>query len=543
MSQLLHIFAKDSRRLRWEIAISVALTAAFAWIYPSQWHQGGLHGFTGIGAIAFDQNQFLATILTILIPVSWWILITRVVHAESLVGDRQFWLTRPYEWPKLLAAKALFVLAYVFLPILMAQFLLLAQAGFPPFAYGSGLAYNLMLLGVIVALPLASLAVVTSSFARLTLTILGIFVSLIAIFSVLARFEGAHLEVNVPGQTAFLLPLMFLACGAAVVLQYATRRVWVARLLLIALPIVSVAILALLPVDALMDRAYPATAKAPVQLSLHQESTHHLVVTKMFGGKKEVVQITLPIQVGGIQEGDLLTPSDVRLSIELTKGESANGFVWNSSWQPVTAMHFGDAAQDAGFNFPMEQAVFDRVKGQPVTLRLKIAFAEAKAAGVQRVPMPDHDFSVPDFGVCSPEVIVEPSQPMRITGIRCRSALRQPVLTYVDALWSNDACSGDPTNPAQGVQGSAWVGYLDPDPAQFGITSVWNTPVPLTNGWVNDTSRDGRPMKPRHLCPGTPLVFTRYMQVGRFQTELAIPDFQMPEEASPIAASIQIEER
>jgi len=30
-----------------------------------------------------------------------------VVHAESLVGDRQFWITRPYEWKKLLTAKAL----------------------------------------------------------------------------------------------------------------------------------------------------------------------------------------------------------------------------------------------------------------------------------------------------------------------------------------------------------------------------------------------------------------------------------------------------
>jgi hypothetical protein len=36
--------------------------------------------------------------LSVLLAISWVMLVMRAVHAEGLVGDRQFWLTRPYEW-------------------------------------------------------------------------------------------------------------------------------------------------------------------------------------------------------------------------------------------------------------------------------------------------------------------------------------------------------------------------------------------------------------------------------------------------------------
>ena len=81
-----------------------------------------------------------------LVPVSWWLLISRAVHAEALVGDRQFWITRPYEWKSLLAAKLLFLAIYIYASILLAQCALLRAAGFHPLSYMPGLLYNLLLL-------------------------------------------------------------------------------------------------------------------------------------------------------------------------------------------------------------------------------------------------------------------------------------------------------------------------------------------------------------------------------------------------------------
>jgi len=105
MNQILNIFRKDTRRFWPEIVLSLVITAAFALIYPVQWLPG-----TGERV---RELQYLASVFTGLVPVSWWLLIGRVVHAETLVGDRQFWITRPYEWKKLLGAKVLFLLVWL----------------------------------------------------------------------------------------------------------------------------------------------------------------------------------------------------------------------------------------------------------------------------------------------------------------------------------------------------------------------------------------------------------------------------------------------
>ena len=143
MKQVLHIFAKDARHHWGEIFLCLVITAAFAWIYPSQW-LGATTIWSGRHYGQYESSyspyivEILARVLMGLVPVSWWLLITNLVHDERLVGDRQFWLTRPYEWKKLLAAKLLFLLAFLCLPLLFAQSYLLAVAGFSPLSFVPG---------------------------------------------------------------------------------------------------------------------------------------------------------------------------------------------------------------------------------------------------------------------------------------------------------------------------------------------------------------------------------------------------------------------
>jgi hypothetical protein len=88
MNQTLHIFLKDARRFWVEIVLSLAVTFAFVSIGSYLW--------LGNENDAGQTLEVLALLLAMLVPVSWWILITRVIHAERLVGDTQFWITRPY---------------------------------------------------------------------------------------------------------------------------------------------------------------------------------------------------------------------------------------------------------------------------------------------------------------------------------------------------------------------------------------------------------------------------------------------------------------
>jgi len=90
MRQILHIFAKDSRRFWPEIAVSLAILVAFVRVYPVQWMGPELFG-SADDVERYRRLQGIAGTLALLLPVSWLSLIARVVHGESLVGDRQFW--------------------------------------------------------------------------------------------------------------------------------------------------------------------------------------------------------------------------------------------------------------------------------------------------------------------------------------------------------------------------------------------------------------------------------------------------------------------
>ena len=118
MRQALHIFKKDVRQLWFEIAIALIVTAAFAFI-------GARRGFwlDDPGA-----NRSVAwSMVQLMLPLAWWILIARVVYGEILPGDRQFWITRPYRWTSLLGAKLLFIGVFVNLPLLAADVIILAR--------------------------------------------------------------------------------------------------------------------------------------------------------------------------------------------------------------------------------------------------------------------------------------------------------------------------------------------------------------------------------------------------------------------------------
>ena len=131
MSQILHIFKKDTRRFWPEILVSSAILFAFVWVFPERWK------------VHHDQSQFFRAqqflaYLSVLWPVGWALLVARVVQAEATVGADQFWVTRPYDWKKLLVAKVLFIAVWLGGTYLLAESWLLTVAGFHPLAIFRG---------------------------------------------------------------------------------------------------------------------------------------------------------------------------------------------------------------------------------------------------------------------------------------------------------------------------------------------------------------------------------------------------------------------
>jgi hypothetical protein len=514
MKQMVHIFAKDSRQFWPEILISLALVAAFVWIYPSSWLTGNtLSAVAGGDSVKMLFEQYLGGILKLLIPVSWWLLIARVIHAEALVGDRQFWLTRPYEWKKLLGAKALFLLVFLYLPLLIAQYLLLLIAGFPPLSFLPGLLFNLLLITGILVLPLMAIASVTATFARVTVTLLAGLAGFIAFIAISLLFSNS---VSIPSSGHFAILLAFFFCATVVVLQYAARRVLASRLVLIALPIVILLSGLATPESTAISHAYPRASAAqeePVQLTLLRDPPHPAATDLI---RANQVQVSIPLQVSGVAEGYALISDAVQVTVD-----AANGSHWASPWQGAYNLYYLPGTGESGVNFLMSRAFFDQVRSMPVTLHFTLALTRVQAGNVKSIPMSTQDFSVPDFGICSPDPRFMERQ---FFGINCKFALRQPRLTYVSVRWQDGPCAAPQPDSNTGVEGDAWMGALDNSPADFGITSVWSAPI----GFSNPTNVEGSKVEPRLLCPGTPVTFTQYNFVRRLQYEFAIPDFRFP---------------
>lgn len=149
---------------------------------------------------------------------------------------------------------------------------------------------------------------------------------------------------------------------------------------------------------------------------------------------------------------------------------------------------------------------------------------QARAEATASMRLTSSEFTVPRFGICTPQ---SPwfNVPPEISGISCRFAMRSPQLTYVTAQWTEGSCTEDGAT-RESILGTAWEGSFDTEPAELGITSVWETPLSLSNSWAGYNKGY---VRSRQLCPGSPVTFTRYELVGHTQIAIDIPDFQLPE--------------
>ena len=86
MKLLLHILRKDARRLWLPLGVTLVLLGVLA--HDDGWRSDSMPGLA-------------EGWLNLLLPLAWALLAALAVHEESLVGDREFWTTRPHMAPAL----------------------------------------------------------------------------------------------------------------------------------------------------------------------------------------------------------------------------------------------------------------------------------------------------------------------------------------------------------------------------------------------------------------------------------------------------------
>ena len=322
MSQTLHILRKDIRHHWPEVLVSLLLLAAFVWNESAEWSGN----FASFGLL-----QILFSFVNTLLPLSWCLMIVRLVQEESLVGDRQFWITRPYEWPSLLAAKLLFLVVFVHLPLFAAQLLLLRRASFPIAPNLTGLLGMQIGLGLLFLAPI-TLAVVTRSLAQALIVAIGAFLVSLAVGSLASLVPSETMSSALEGSGSLQGSLLLAAPVAAILWQYARRRTWHSRTLLLAVGAVMFLADVVTPYRTLIERQYPladSAHPAPVRLSVLPPAPP---VKKAPGPQKPLgntVLISIPVHVSAVAEHSVVLADGMLVSMD-----GPGNLKWDSGWNP-----------------------------------------------------------------------------------------------------------------------------------------------------------------------------------------------------------------
>lgn len=519
MKQILHIFQKDSRQHWPEIALSLGITAVLMWLGPYQWRVSVYDGNYSTQLV-----RELAMLMSPLMVIGWVILIARVVHAEPLVGDRQFWITRPYEWQKLLAAKALFVAVWVCVPLVLMQIVLLARAGFAPAHWIAGLAYNLLLVLAVMILPLAAIAAVTTGFGRVALTLVGALFGLVVLGVVesllRARFSPNANPDRMIG-TLTIFALLFAVCAAVMVVQYSARKTRTSVMLLVGLAVSGIAIYLVGPDQWLIDRMYSQGGTAPVLLTLDRAKAGHSAPETWLNAN-DLIGIEVPLKVSGVADGYAALFDDVKFTVQ-----AANGVHWTSGWQhldhpPAPGANGSDASGDAQIPIAMPNTVYDELKGIPFQIQMRLATTEAKIVRVTEISGSVGESAVPGVGYCDAEGLPNSNRWTSERYFSCWSALRAP-FTRMSMLETYQACPsehGAVVAPVKKLVWSAWAGSSDAIPTDFFLVPVATRSQTIGSGFPNENGVA--------MCPvAGSIVFTQFEPVRRTQVSLTVADFRL----------------
>lgn len=319
MKLIFHIFKKDLRHHWPEVLISALLVCVYVWDQPRQW--------SARPSIRFAENLLEA--VPVLVVLSWVCMAVRVVQSESLVGNRQFWLTRPYQWHVLLAAKALFMLVCLNLPLLIGQLILLKLALFPFAPALPGLLLFHAMTFLTFAVPSLALGSISRGFGTATIVVIGILVYVIGVVTVLSHFADTYFSPQILETAQELLCLG--AAAAIIFIQYRYRRTRLSWKVLVACAIV-VTFLAFLPaIPSATNRLLPGIAPNPSNLAKLSFDTS--VYFKQPPGQSlelfaDEVRAQFPIRIEDLDEESLLSTSAVKIELDLPTGER-----WTSRWQ------------------------------------------------------------------------------------------------------------------------------------------------------------------------------------------------------------------
>lgn len=475
MKQISALFWKDVRHLRPEIGAYIAVLIAFSLAAPQ-----ARPGRNPMGL------SILVTLLHLLIAVAWFVLIARAVQEDRLVGEQQFWITRPYRWTSLLAAKLLFIAVCVFLPFVLMQWALLLGTGLNPFAEKAGMALLLHRLVLNLLLPFLVAASVTETLSAALMLIIAIIVSWAGILAFLPSGNGT---VTSPPYAVELFSTLFGALMLGILIyQYARRKTLHSRaaiLLTLALFLLMIAGYDSAgfggPIQALIRNHYPVkdsprlvfAASAP-----SEDNDADMVVLK------NQVEIKLPVHLEGLAPDTKF----LNLNVHITLDDA--GKQYNLPWEQA-------AVSEDSIAFLLPKDVDERFAGTPAKLHLELAAEELHLARMESIVVASR-FAGPMHGSCE-----------LIDGkVYCQYPYQEMTPTRVQAEVKPVKCACGDSNKT--IASAATLRHVPPD-GRFDPVVDEQLPIQGT------------------FCTGDRLHFSEFASAGNIRLVLDVPAVNIAE--------------
>ena len=392
--QALHIFRKDVREFRIELGVVFALTLFLVLANVQTWEN-----LQERGGFSLDDGE----IFDVLLPLVWGLLIARVIHAEALPGDRHFWLTRPYSRAGLILAKALFIAAFVNLPLLVAQALIVSLDGLPLSAYIGSLLWNQVTVTAAFLVPIAAIASLTRNLAQF-LPVAVLATALIAIPVAGERYlQEALQSVRASIGTVFAGSV----AGTVLFLQYRRRKTLRHALYGALATFAGLVFYLSFPQSAAfaIQSKISGGRDAQFALKLGQPGQASLSTTTP-NRYRQLVE--LPVLVEGVD------PRNVRVDAPQLTFRTLSG-VMRRPWTETVIRQQGFAHIVA-----VEREFYDVARNSPVTVHAEYYLTQYGNEHAAEVPLDGTPVFIPGLGQCG----TAPNYDRRL--LMCRSAFRPP---------------------------------------------------------------------------------------------------------------------
>jgi len=390
MHQAPHIFSKDVRYLYREIALVLLSAIIFAWKNP--W---------------WVEFLYMASAA---------LLIGRVIHAETIPGDRQFWITRPYRWQSLVAAKLLFILAFVNVPIFLDQLFIVVRDGFPMGSIWAGLFWSQVLWIFCFSLPAAALAAVTSGLGPF------VFASLAAVLAALSVPQLVLPEFRLLpiGPRPIMVEWVHNSAGIAAVVvialvvlraQYTHRRTLFSRVFGLAATVGGAAAFLLVPwtfgFGVQMRMPHVAAAAAPISVSIAPSAGRFVQQSR-----NNFFPVRFRMAIGGAPDSLEARPDAMQLTFTRPNGQTWIAEGWNAQ---VRSVPNGVSKVEATTMMPA--SFYEEARHETLNARGFLYFTLFESAPSKSVALADKPVNVGEGLQCYRGAFKE---------LYCRSAFRWP---------------------------------------------------------------------------------------------------------------------